>query len=234
MAKGKARNRPVSTTRALLVALALTLLLSLPGSFFHPSPATAAPDEVKWSRVDIPTEGEIGNWVLASGSSIQHLTMANDGTIYGYASPSGTSYTLFKSRDAGYSWSYTGQVRDAIVDIATARDDANLVYYATASDVYKSADAGNSFVRLPASPGGAGTGNITITSIDVARLAGKSIIAVSTVDSDNSQYGGVYTLDESELVPSWRNTNIGSYDVCVVAFSPKFASDRQLVAIATD
>ena len=52
-------------------------------------------------------------------SYVQHLTLARDGTIYCYASPSGTSYTLFKSGDGGYSWSSAGKVTDAIVDIAT-------------------------------------------------------------------------------------------------------------------
>jgi len=231
---GEVRIHRAGIAKLLLAALALTPLLSLLGSPFPASPVTAAPDEVKWSRVNIPTEGEIGNWVLASGSNIQHLTMANDGTLYCYAHPSGTSYTLFKSRDAGYSWSSTGQVSDAIVDIATAPGDANCIYYATESYIYKSTDAGTSFTRLPPSPGGAGADNIAITSLDVARLAGRNIVIVGTVDRDNSQYGGVYTLDEGEAPPTWHDTNIGSYDVCKVAFSPKFASDGQLVAVVTN
>ncbi len=69
--------------------------------------------------------------MLASGSSVQHLTMAIDGTLYCYANPSATSYRLFKSADGGGSWSYTGEVEDTIVDIATAPNDASIVYYAT-------------------------------------------------------------------------------------------------------
>jgi len=141
---------------------------------------------------------------------------------------------LFKSVDAGYSWSYTGNVQDAIVALATAPDDANIIYYATVSSIYKSADAGNSFIQLPPNPGGAGADNITITCIDIARLAGNNIIVVGTADSDNSQYGGVYTLDENEVLPGWLDTNLGSYDVSAVAFSPSFAADRQLVAVVTD
>ncbi len=234
MATIKAGTRPVSTAIVLAVALALILLLSLLGSIFPTSPATATPDEVRWSRVNIPAEGEIGNWVLASGSSVQHLTMANDSTLYCYASPSGTDHTLFKSTDTGCSWSFTGEVREAIVDIATAPDDANIIYYATESSIYKSADAGNSFAPLPSSPGGAGADNITIACIDVARLGSNNIVAVGTVDSDNSQYGGVYTLDENETLPSWLDTNIDNYDACAVTFSPNFDTDRQVVAVVTD
>ena len=79
----------MSTAKVPLAALALVLLLSLLGIISTPNPTVATPDEVKWSRVNIPTEGKTGNWVLASGSNVQHLTMAVDGTIYCYANPSG-------------------------------------------------------------------------------------------------------------------------------------------------
>jgi hypothetical protein len=75
--------------------------------------------------------------VLASGSDIQHLTMAADGTLYASASPAGTSFTLFKSENDGYNWRQTGGVTEAIVAIATAPDDASIVYFITATDVYK-------------------------------------------------------------------------------------------------
>ncbi len=230
--RGKIRHMAKSTI--LVVALALTLLLSSPYTIPIPNPVAATPDEVKWSRVNIPTEGETGNWVLASGSNIQHLTMAADGAIYCYANPSGTSYTLFKSTDAGYSWSPTGKVTGVIVDIATSPDDANIVYYATTSNIYKSADAGTSFTQWTLNPGRAGSGNITISSIDVARLDSNSIIAVGTRDTDAAQYGGVYILDENKPLTGWINTNIGNYDICAVAFSPNFAADRQLVAVVTN
>ncbi len=213
------------------LAVGLILLLSLLGLG---TPATADPSLAKWSRVNIPTDGESGNWVLASGSDVRHLTMAIDGSLYCYANPSATSYTLFKSTDSGYSWSYTGRVKHTIVDIAVAPDAASVVYYATVSDVYKSTDAGSRFIRLSANPGGAGSNNIEITSIDVARLDGNSIIAVGTRDTGGSQYGGVYTLDEDKLFSAWIDTNLGNYDVYTLAFSPNSPIDRQLVAVVTD
>ncbi|MFC2020887.1 WD40/YVTN/BNR-like repeat-containing protein [Chloroflexota bacterium] len=218
----------------IFFVLALTLALSLPGFISTTSPAEAAANEVEWSRVNIPSGGEAGDWVLATDSDVRHLAMAKDGTLYAYANPSATSYTLFKSVDAGYSWSYTGDVKDTIVDIATAPDDAGIIYYASASSVYKSSDAGKNFIQLPPNPGGAGTANITITCINVVRLDGNSIIAVGTVDSDNTQYGGVYTLEENKLLPDWADTSVGNYDISAVAFSPNFTADRQLVAVVTD
>jgi len=110
--------------------------------------------------------------------------VAIDGSLYCYANPSGTGYTLFKSTDGGYSWSYTGKVKDTIVALAAAPDDASTIYYTTLSRIYKSTDAGSSFVSLSPNPGGAGSHNIEITSIDVARVDNNNIIAVSTRDGD--------------------------------------------------
>jgi len=209
----------------------LALILLLLGSI-TPTPVIATPDVVEWSRVTLPTEGKPGNWVLADGSDIQHLTMAIDGTIYAYANPSGTSYTLFKTDD-GSSWSYTGKVTDNIVDIATSPDDADVIYYSTSSSVYRSTDAGSSFTPLASRPGGAGSDNIEITAIDVAPLGDNNLIVVGTRDTDSLQYGGVYILDESKRT-GWFDTNLGNYDVYAVAFSPNFASDQQIVAVVTD
>ena len=218
----------------ILCTVVLLALLSVAAIVCCETPASlaiASPDEVKWSRVSIPNDGKGGNWVLADGSDVQHLRVAIDGTLYAYGK--GLTYTLYKSTDDGYSWSYIGDVQDSIVDIATAPVDANVIYYATSSDVYQSTDGGKNFDRLISNPGGAGSNNVEITSIDVTRLH-SNIIAVGTRDTDNSQFGGVYILDEERLVPSWVDSNLGNYDVYAVAFSPDYAAYHQLVAVVTD
>jgi photosystem II stability/assembly factor-like uncharacterized protein len=194
-------------------------------------PAAAASEEVRWTKVSIPTEGEAGNWALASGSDIQHLIAAGDGTLY--ACVKGPTYTLYRSTDGGYSWEHIGNVRDAITGIAISPHDAGTIYYATASEVYRSTNSGKTFVALPPNPGGAGANNREITSIDVAWL-NSNIIVVGTRDTDSAEFGGVYTLDEADIIPSWEDTNISSYDVCTVAFSPDYSADRQMVAVVTD
>jgi len=181
--------------------------------------------------VNIPTEGEAGNWVLAGGSDVQHLTMAVDGTLYAYGK--GLTSTLFKSTDGGLNWAHIGKVQDAITGIAVSPHDASNIYYATASAVYRSSNGGKTFVELPLSPGGAGTGHKEITSIAVTWF-NLNIIAVGIKDTDSSEFGGVYTLDEADIIPDWVDTHIGSYDVYTVAFSPDYTSDRQLVVIMTD
>jgi hypothetical protein len=215
-------------------ALMLVLLASILSPLVLPGFTVAAPDENRWSRVNIPTEGSAGNWVLAAGSDVQHLTAAIDGTLFCYANPSGTSYTLFKSRDGVYTWSYTGGVTDIIVDIATAPDSTSIVYYATKANVYRSADGGSSFAALPAKPGGAGDNNTEIMSLAIARLGNSRIVAVGTRDTDSSQYGGVYTLDENEPTPIWQDTALVGYDIFALSFSPNYTIDHQLVAVGTD
>ncbi len=216
------------------IALGLILTLGLLGLTIGTTPLAADSTLVKWLRVNIPTEGKAGNWVLAGGSDVQHLTMTIDSTLYCYADPSGTSYTLFKSSDQGKSWSYTGKVTDNIVAIATAPDDAKVIYYATSSQIYKSTDAGSKFNQLIPNPGGAGSDNIVVTSIDVAKLGKNNIIVVGTRNTDNLQFGGVYVLDENKPFSGWVDTNLGIYDIYAVAFSPNFATDWQLVAVVTN
>ncbi len=213
-------------------AVGMVLLLSLASSLSLPVPASASQDVVKWSRVNIPTEGKAGDWVLASGSDIKHPALAIDGTLYAYGE--GLTYTLYKSTDGGSSWSYCDRVSDTIVGIAPSPVDSDVVYYSTSSGVYKSTDAGNNFIMLAANPGGAGSNNIEITSIALAHQDNRHIIAVGTRDSDPSQYGGVYILDEGTPFSGWKDTSVGNYDVYAVAFSPNFASDRQLLAVVTD
>jgi len=99
----------MANSKIPVVALILILLLSLLSTISTPDPAAATPDEVKWSRVNIPTEGEAGNWVLANGSSVQHLTMAVDDTLYCYANPSGLRghNNTFRVYSAGGLYSLT-------------------------------------------------------------------------------------------------------------------------------
>ncbi|MFC1942782.1 hypothetical protein ACFLWU_06170 [Chloroflexota bacterium] len=213
----------------LITALIVILFLNL---LVIPSQTSAASDDtVKWTRVNIPAEGQAGNWLLADGSDIQHLTIASDGTLYAYGQ--GLTYTLYRSTDNGISWSYIGNVRDAIVGIATSPNDASIIYYATSSAVYRSTDGGQTFYSLPASPGGAGSNNVEITSIDVAWL-NNNIIATGIRDTDSSEFGGVYTIDEEDIVTAWTDTNLGNYDVYAVAFSPNYSTDLQMVAVITD
>jgi len=197
-----------------------------------PASTSAMTDEVRWFNVNIPTEGEAGGWVLASGADIHHLILTANGTLYCYATPSGTTYRLFKSANDGSTWSQTGMVQDVIVDIDIGPD--NSLYYATESAVYKSTDTGNTFVPLPANPGDAGSDNVVITSINITGGGSGNLVAVATRDNDDNEFGGVYLLDESDPLPGWTNTGAGENDIICITFSPRYSEDGQLLAVSTD
>jgi hypothetical protein len=208
-------------------AIGLVILFSL----LPVAPAVTAPGELSWYPESIPVEGGAGGWQLAGGSDIEQLAVTADDTLY--AAVSGLVYSLYKSIDGGCSWSPVASITHSIVDIALT-DDARVIHYATAQDVYRSFDGGISFQKLVSNPAVAGSDNIEITDIDVAVWGDSYIVAAATRDTDNGQYGGVYILDGGSPSPQWLDTGIGSFDAYAVAFSPGFASDRQLVALVTD
>ncbi len=201
-------------------------------SLLSVTPAVTAPQDARWYQESIPAEGEAGGWQLAEGSDIQQLAITADGTLY--ACVNGLTYSLYKSIDGGYSWSQLANVTDTIVDIATIDEDASIIHFATAGNVYKSDDAGVSFQLLAANPALAGSDNIEITDIDVARWGDSHIVVAATRDTDAGEYGGAYILDEGAPSPQWLDTDVGSFDAYAVAFSPGFAYDRQIVALVTD
>jgi photosystem II stability/assembly factor-like uncharacterized protein len=208
------------------------IVILLLAEFIPPNTsAYAATGAAKWTGVNLPAGGAAGGWVLADGSDIQHLIAAVDGTLYAYGR--GLPNTLYKSTDGGLKWAYIGQVQTAITGIAVSPHDLNTVYYATLSSVYRSTNGGKTFMQTLATPEGAGSGNIEITSISVTWL-NDDIVAVSTRDTDTAQYGGVYILEEANAFAGWIDTGIGGYDVYTVAFSPNYVIDQQISAVATD
>jgi photosystem II stability/assembly factor-like uncharacterized protein len=215
--------------KATVAALGLFLLMVSSLTI----PAEASPEPLKWSPVNVPADGEMGDWGLAWGSDVSHLAASGDGTLY--AGVRGLAYSLYRSADGGHRWQAVAEVTDDIVAVAVAPDDS-AAYYATTSRVYQSTDGTESFSPLPEGPGGAGDNNIEITSLDVARDFAEpesNIIAVGTRDKDPGQFGGVYLLKpESPL--TWSDSKVGSYDVYAVAFSPDYPDDGQLVAVVTD
>ena len=184
--------------------LAIIIALSLIAFSLPVVTSLAAPDEVKWSSLSLPKEGESGKWRLASGADTRCLTMTADGILYCYATPTGTTDTLFQSTDGGLSWHSIGRVKDAIIAISVLPQDATTLYYATVSTVYRSHDGGNTFIALPPNPGGAGIGNVEISSLAVIDGGDGNLLAVSTRNTIVGQYGGVYLFNESAPSDGWH------------------------------
>jgi hypothetical protein len=208
-----------------IVTIALSTILA-----FTASPLSAASEAARWTALKMPETGEAGGWVLAPGYDIRYLTGAADGTLFACAA--NETCQLIKSTDGGLKWTSLSEVQNTIIALAVSPHDANVVYYATAASVYRSADGGKHFFLLPGVPG-AGAGNVEITSLAVGWADG-AVIAAGTRDTDSDEYGGLYLCYESAVVPTWEDTGIGSYDVYGAAFPPDFAEYRQIIAAATD
>lgn len=219
------------------LAAKLIWLLSLFTLLLPINPANAYLGTVKWSRVNIPTAGRLGNWMLADDSDVQHLTMATDGTLYCYAVAkiNGTdTEMLFKSIADGQSWQETDYEGNAITDIACSNFDADIIYVTDGSHVYKSKDAGDSFSELASTSLPTLDTNESISCIDVGYKEDKPQVFIGTADTDASDFGSVYYLPEAGFGAKWTDLETGNFDVYSIACSPQFADDSQIIAVVTD
>lgn len=222
----------ISLMPVIKISFRAFLLLVLLSSFSVVFSSSTQADDPQWRPVKIPEAGVGGNWVLAPGSDIRHLVRADDGTLYCYANPQDTDYRLFKSVDGGYNWCYTGRVTEEIVDIAVVSGNPELVYYATISKVYKSADEGVNFNEIITVPG-AGPDLVEITAIDAVHVEGNTSLLIATCHGASGEYGGVYLLSEDSPT-GLINTGLTDLDVYTAIFSPNFASDGQIIAVGFD
>ncbi|MGD9143285.1 MAG: hypothetical protein PVG61_05515 [Dehalococcoidia bacterium] len=213
----------------IIATVFLVLGLSFVGDSASITRAAVTPSH--WDEVDIPVEGITGDWVLAEGSDIRQLASASDGTLY--AGVSGLPHTLYKSGDCGLTWSAAGKVTDEIIGLVVSTGNPDNVYYATTDAVYRSVDAGEHFQKLPPLPDNPGTGNVKITSLAVSHTTA-DIIAIGTRDGDNSEYGGIYILDETLPSYIWTDSSISGHDVFSLSFSPGYPQDGQLIAVTSD
>ncbi len=216
----------LTAARAFFVVLVLGALLVAPRAA-----ATASSGAATWTPVPLPAAGQAGHWTLAPGTTLRCLARATDGTIYAYGD--GPVRALFRSTDDGLSWTVVKTLTDGVVALAASPADPAVLYYATAATVYRSADGGTSFVTLEQAPGGSGQDNRRITSLAVTRAEGW-VVAVGVADDDPVEYGGVWMMAENAGTFTWTDTGTGPRDVLAVAFSPAYAADRELAAVATD
>ncbi len=196
--------------------------------------ASAEPDILEWSEVNIPTDGKPGGWLLASGSDIQHLSRAIDGTLYTYK-VEGTSHHLMKSTDEGLTWEQTEYEGGAIAAIVCSRLDAEIIYLTDGIFVYKSEDGGQVFGTL-----GGGSlltldANESIVCLDVGYDSNDDpIVVIGTADTDGGDFGHIYCLAEVDFGADWTDLEAGDYDVYAIASSPDFKDHPQIIALVTD
>ena len=188
------------------VALVAILLASMTAGLAV-VPAAASPGTNVWEPVAIPRDGTLGGWLIADDAGagqVGPIAKAIDGTLYSRATPavSGTAtQNLFKSADGGHTWADTGYVTVNLTAIATSPTDANVLFITDGTDVWKSVNAGATFVAL-ATP----AVNV-ISSLDCWELgSGRYLVLIG--EGAGAAAPNVWTYDETVAFPAWTNRGL--------------------------
>lgn len=232
-------NNRAKRIKLLSWLLGFSLLLS-----FFPlvdsQPVSANPDRLKWSVVDTPSEE---GKVVVSPSEINAFAISSNDTFYAIDIPNGTVY---KSTDAGVTWE--NDITDALIrdgaslpawDIAVAPDNSNLVAVVTDSRtaVYLSDDGGENWED-------SGVPDLGVTLIsDIAtspKYDDTYDVAIGTRYPNNATDGDVWVIKlgspggwKAQNLQIDLNTTGTGADVSTVRFSPNYAGDKSILAIAS-
>jgi len=147
-----------------------------------------------------------------------------------YAVVEGDHTSLAASSDGGCSWTELAVLQDGFVDFRIAPGSGEEMYYATAGDVFRSADGGRTFKPL-ARVDGTGTGGRRISSVDITRWQGEPLVAAGVVDDAPGETGGVYLIRPEEMLSRWYDGGLEGWDVYRVAFMPVETHEPCLAAV---
>jgi hypothetical protein len=232
-------NNRAKFIKLLSWLLGFSLLLSF-SPLVDSQQVSANPDRLKWSVVDTPSEE---GKVVVSPSEINVFVINQNETFYALDIPNGTVY---KSTDAGVTWE--DDITDALIrdganlpawDIAVAPDDSNLVAVVTdnRTAVYLSNDGGDSWVDS----GVPDLGGTLISDIAISPEYDDTYdVAIGTRYPNNATDGDVWVITLGEL-SNWKaqelqidpDTTSTGADVSTVRFSPNYAGDKSILAIAS-
>jgi hypothetical protein len=158
--------------KILGISLALVFAFSL--SFSLTSPAMA--DEESWSIFDVPAVAGASDFFMDTTiSGLGPFARAIDGTFYLYMDNTVAATADLYVSDDGLVWEATDYnadlpaAADDPVGIACSSEDADVLYVASATNVYKTEDGGDSWSDLgdPRGSNDTGVGTQAITCIAV-------------------------------------------------------------------
>ena len=220
-----------------ILSLLLTVVLLASLMIGAAVPAAAAGEA--WTTMSYPRAGGLGKYIMGPATGVVAGTgpmeMAVDGTLYAYMDIAETD-DLYKSADGGRTWSRCSTGTDglpsvAITAIACSPEDANILYVTDNTDVWRSSDAGATFVTLVRPAGG-------ITALAVGYNGGNHFIYIGGVTGGN---GDVLIMQDS-FGQSWASTDYDALAVALgstravdaVACSPNFATEGtpQVIAVS--
>ncbi len=218
--------------KILGVGVTIAMVFSL-GIALMATPVSADPDE--WSTYDLPDQGEDGNyfWDNTIDAGPGPIDMDIDGNLWAYVSI-GADEDLVMSSDGGRSWDVTDYNDDtdaaAITAIVCSPIDADIVYVAAATKVWKTDDAGDNWDDL-----GAPDAN-NISAMTVGEGGDTHYIYVAT-DSAAATPDLVYYYEDA-FGGAWTDLDLEDQDadledVLALQASPDFDNDGLVFAVFT-
>ena len=236
--------------KILGVGLALVMVLSLGVALMPVNQAQAAEGNMQWAAQPTPSDAYGVLATGASGTDIVDIAVASDGkTIYAAnstvnmnAAVTAPVYPLYKSTNAGQSWTgidlsgVTGDIGAPIMCVAVAPDDPNFVAIA-ASDraapptmvdrVYRSVNGGINWTILPiaADYNGAvaGSNDAVIMDLAVGPYRGgllyqrEYLIAISDANAATTDEGNLMIIGASSAWATVDPVNVSGTDAARTA-----------------
>ena len=234
--------------RILILSVAIIIIVStiLAPAGCGKQSLTSEPADIDWSKVNIPSIGEEGNWALVPGMMCgaspvflqdgKTIYFLGDSTVWRLLS-SGMSF-LIKSDDYGHTWSLLPalgelELHEAFNIVSTGD---TLFISSTNKGIYRSIDGGQTFDRLLSVPG-LEEGRAMIWDLDATiDASGKPVILAAIYYSRG--LGGLWML--SYPYDTWVDLRVGNTEsgtkcqVLSIAFSPNYAEDKQIIAATSD
>ena len=200
------------------------------------------PASVKFTIATTPPEEKpevitpaVSTLLIVPGSNVNHIAVAYDNTVYALDSPNAK---LYKSDHGGIGWTDISRGLGAAApwgELAIAPDNPKVVAVVTnaGTEVYVSIDGGASFSATGLS--GKLGGGERVTCLAISPGYGRWDIAVGT--STGGGNGRILVNVVSGFPSGWQDMSTGASgwsnaDVFAIEYSPGFASDGTLLAIA--
>ncbi|MFC1981117.1 hypothetical protein ACFLVN_02605 [Chloroflexota bacterium] len=208
------------------------VLMLLGGSLSFAAPASA--DTIGWSEEPIP--GTLGNVIGPVGVDVRDMAVASDGrTIYVAPGDRVADNVVYRSANIGESWT-TWSVDTRTDLVAVASDDNGVVAIANSStlEVYLTIDGSSTWTSL-GTPQESGGGAATAIYDIAVSAESEEVRYVAVAGKEEGDVANVWYYDVA-LGGIWAETNSlaglsSANEMKAVAFSPKFSSDKVMVAV---
>ncbi len=232
-------RRLVSSVVIFAVALSTCFVAILPSG-----PLLAQFDALRWIPIPTPSDED---FLVVNPSEVSVLEIGSATRWYAADIP---NMMLYRSDDGGITWQddILDNLLDAspaptlpVWDLAVAPGDADLLVAVTddRQEVYFSEDGGLSWIHLP-SPSSATEwvpghliADVAISPLYTSAGDERRDIAIGIRLPNGIADGDVLVIPADGIIGSWKGQGL-EMDVSSVAFSPNYADDETILAVASD